>query len=120
MNMKSLVVVVVVVLFLAIGSFTYGGDLVINIRAVSTEGVGKQIGTITASDSKWGLLLKPDLSDLPPGLHGFHLHENASCDAAEKDGKMTAAQAAGGHFDPNQSGKHNGPYEGGHHGDLPA
>jgi Cu-Zn family superoxide dismutase len=32
---------------------------------------------------------------------------------------MTAAQAAGSHFDPDKSGKHEGPYSAGHAGDLP-
>src|SRR5574341_1265643 len=110
----------VILTFVSLAGFAFTEDLVINIRAVSPEGVGKQIGTITASDSKWGLLLTPNLADLPPGIHGFHVHENPSCDPAEKEGKMTAAQSAGGHFDPDKSGRHNGPYQGGHHGDLPA
>ncbi len=32
---------------------------------------GKLIGNITASDTKYGLLLTPDLSGLNPGSHGF-------------------------------------------------
>src|SRR6185312_9402461 len=56
---------------------------------------------------------------LAPGEHGFHIHEKPSCDAAEKDGKMTAAQSAGGHFDPDNTKAHKGPGGGGHKGDLP-
>ena len=37
-----------------------------------------------------------------------------------KDGKAVAALAAGGHFDPQKTGKHLGPYADGHLGDLPA
>jgi Cu-Zn family superoxide dismutase len=48
------------------------------------------------------------------------VHQNGSCDPAEKDGKMSAAEAAGGHYDPEQTGKHLGPYADGHLGDLPA
>jgi Cu-Zn family superoxide dismutase len=33
---------------------------------------------------------------------------------------MIAAAAAGGHFDPTDTGVHKGPYEDGHLGDLPA
>lgn len=36
-----------------------------------------------------------------------------------KDGKAVAALAAGGHFDPQKTGKHLGPYADGHLGDLP-
>jgi Cu-Zn family superoxide dismutase len=34
-------------------------------------------------------------------------------------GKPMAASAAGGHFDPLMTGKHEGPYGNGHSGDLP-
>ena len=37
-----------------------------------------------------------------------------------KEGKAVAALAAGGHFDPEKTGKHLGPYADGHLGDLPA
>ena len=102
---------------LAISATAYSAEIA--IHAISEEGVGKQIGTIEASDSKWGLLLKPNLSNLPPGVHGFHVHENANCAAAEKDGKMGAGLAAGSHFDTEKGRKHDGPYRNGHAGDLP-
>jgi Cu-Zn family superoxide dismutase len=56
---------------------------------------------------------------LVPGVHGFHLHQNPSCDAKENDGKMVAALAAGGHYDPQQSKRHDSPWGDGHLGDLP-
>ncbi len=37
----------------------------------------------------------------------------------EKDGKMVAALAAGGHLDPAKTGKHDTPWGDGHLGDLP-
>jgi len=37
-----------------------------------------------------------------------------------KDGKAVPALAAGGHYDPASTGKHEGPYGNGHLGDLPA
>jgi Cu-Zn family superoxide dismutase len=67
-----------------------------------------------------GIVLIPNLSGLPPGLHGFHVHENPSCAPAEKEGKMVAGLAAGGHYDPAGTGRHEGPYGNGHLGDLPA
>ncbi|GBG15979.1 superoxide dismutase, Cu-Zn family [Novimethylophilus kurashikiensis] len=90
------------------------------IRAISNAGVGKMIGTVKLTDSEKGLLIDPDLGELTPGLHGFHVHEKPSCETADKDGVMTAGHAAGGHYDPNKSGKHTGPEGSGHAGDLPA
>ena len=90
------------------------------IYALTDSGVGDPIGSITLKDSKRGLLLIPKLSQLPPGSHGIHVHENADCGALVKDGKSVAGLAAGGHFDPAKSGKHLGPMGSGHKGDLPA
>ncbi|MBC2885598.1 superoxide dismutase family protein [Ochrobactrum sp. CM-21-5] len=83
-------------------------------------GQGKEIGTVSISQSGDGLQFTPQLKGLPAGEHGFHIHENASCAPAEKDGKTVAAQAAGGHYDPSNSGHHMGPEGEGHLGDLPA
>ncbi|HEX2613353.1 MAG TPA: superoxide dismutase [Cu-Zn] SodC [Fibrobacteria bacterium] len=93
---------------------------VITLRMAEANGPGDAAGTITVTESKYGLVFLPALSGLPPGLHGFHVHENGSCDAAMKDGKMTPAAAAGGHYDPKKTGKHDSPWGDGHLGDLPA
>ena len=90
----------------------------ISINAVSPEGVGNKIGHISFQDSPQGLVIKTDLKDLPSGYHGFHIHEKGSCDPAEKDGKMGAAIAAGGHFNPDKAHEHGTPNDG-HLGDLP-
>jgi Cu-Zn family superoxide dismutase len=98
----------------------YADDETIDIYLVSDSGIGEKIGTIEVRDTEYGALFTPNLAKLPPGLHGFHLHEHEKCDCAEKDGKMTAGQAAGGHYDPKKKGRHAGPYdEDGHLGDLP-
>ncbi len=76
------------------------------------EDPSKNIGTITISTAKCGVLLTPQLHDLPPGVHGFHVHEKPTC--ADK------AMAAGPHFDPKNMEKHEGPYQThGHLGDMP-
>jgi Cu-Zn family superoxide dismutase len=100
--------------------FVFAEDVTIKVTLVNELGVGKEIGTVTASDSKFGLILTPQLSDLTPGLHGFHLHDKPDCSHAMKDGKAVPALAAGGHYDPANTGKHEGPYGSGHLGDLPA
>lgn len=92
----------------------------VTLYEATDNGAGKVIGTIDIQETDYGLLFTPSLAGLPPGVHGFHLHENPSCDAAEKEGKPVAALAAGGHFDPAGSKGHSGPYADGHLGDLPA
>ena len=104
---------------LSFSGFVFAEDMVIKMQLVNEQGVGKEIGTITASDSKYGLLLTPQLSDLSPGLHGFHVHEKPDCSHAMKEGKALPGLAAGGHYDPAATGKHEGPYGNGHLGDLP-
>lgn len=95
-------------------------DIEVTVHAVDADGVGAELGKVHIAETEHGLVFTPNLRDLPPGLHGFHVHENPSCAAAEKDGKMTAAQGAGGHLDPEESGRHAAPWEDGHAGDLPA
>jgi superoxide dismutase, Cu-Zn family len=91
----------------------------VTINAVSADGVGAPIGTITLREGKKGLQLQAKLKDLSPGEHGFHVHEKGSCDPADKDGKKAAAHAAGPHYDPSATQAHKGPGGGGHKGDLP-
>ena len=45
------------------------------INAVSTSGVGARLGKVTPTDTAHGLLITPSLSGLPPGEHGFHIHD---------------------------------------------
>ena len=91
----------------------------IQVYQVDAKGVGASIGTVTFKQTAKGLLITPALGKLSPGEHGFHIHENGSCEAALKDGKMGAALAAGGHLNPEKVAHHGTP-ENGHLGDLPA
>src|SRR4051812_47366586 len=93
--------------------------LKVQLSFITADGVGKPAGTITVKETKDGVTLQTDLKDLPPGEHGFHMHEKGSCDPADKEGKKTAGQAAGAHFDPDATKAHKGPSGGGHKGDLP-
>jgi len=93
----------------------------VELNFVGPNGVEKPAGTVTISETRYGAVLTPDLQGLPPGVHGFHLHEKPSCEASVTDGKPTPAGAAGGHWDPAKTGAHKGPYDdSGHQGDLPA
>ena len=58
---------------------------------VSADGTGKMIGSVTITESSGGLVFTPNLTSLPPGAHGFHVHETGSCGTNEKDGKRVAA-----------------------------
>ncbi|MBL27450.1 MAG: superoxide dismutase [Cu-Zn] SodC2 [Rhodospirillaceae bacterium] len=95
-------------------------EVEVTIRKTAQINLGAEIGVVHLSDSEYGLMLTPNLSDLEPGAHGFHVHENGSCMAAEKEGKMIPGLDAGGHFDPDATESHEGPYHHGHRGDLPA
>jgi superoxide dismutase, Cu-Zn family len=90
------------------------------VTAITASGTGADLGTVTFEDTKWGLLVTPDLRGLPPGVHGFHIHTKPACGPGENEGKMAAGFAAGGHLDPANTKKHLGPYDtSGHEGDLP-
>ncbi|MGP9686097.1 superoxide dismutase [Cu-Zn] SodC [Halomonas sp. AOP25-F1-15] len=92
----------------------------VEMHKVSVDGVEESIGTVSLESTEHGLLLTPSLTDMESGVYGFHVHQNANCDPAENDdGEMTAAQAAGGHYDPEETDTHLGPYGEGHLGDLP-
>lgn len=91
----------------------------ITFNQASKEGAMQNMGTVTVSETEYGTVFTPDLTGLDSGLHGFHIHQNPSCDAAEKEGEMVPALAAGGHYDPEQTGKHGTPWGEGHLGDLP-
>lgn len=96
-------------------------DYKVDMKLIDAKGVGKSIGTVTISDNPGGgVVFKPALNGLPPGDHGFHVHEKPDCGPAPKDGKPAAGEAAGPHWDPDKAGKHAGPHGKGHRGDLPA
>lgn len=92
----------------------------VTLHEVTAQGIGAAIGKVTISETPYGLQFAPALTGLKPGIHGFHVHAKGSCEPATMEGKAVAAGAAGGHFDPQNSGKHLGPYADGHLGDLPA
>lgn len=89
-------------------------------RLMLDGGIGEAIGTVRFRDSLAGVVIAPQLSGLPPGRHGFHVHQNPSCKAATNNGQFVPGLGAGGHYDPSGSGKHLGFRGKGHLGDLPA
>lgn len=101
------------------GAAATAAELAVPMNLVDEKGGSQAVGLITVSETPYGLLFTPALTGLPTGIHGFHVHENPSCAPKEKDGKMAAAMAAGGHYDPHKTAKHAAPWGDGHLGDLP-
>ena len=99
----------------------YAASETITMTAIDANGIGKKIGTLRLSDTKGGLQITPRLAGLPAGDHGFHVHVNPNCGPGNgANGQPAAGMAAGGHYDPANTGKHLGPLGEGHKGDMPA
>jgi Cu-Zn family superoxide dismutase len=95
-------------------------EMRVTMNQLAESGKPVPAGTVSISETRYGLVFTPALTGLTPGLHGFHVHENASCDNGLKDGKPVLGLAAGGHYDPTGSKRHGTPWGDGHLGDLPA
>ncbi len=117
--MKGFIETAVFVIVITFAVVVSAEEAVVQMNLINEQGIGKAIGTVTLSDTTTGLKLTPALSGLAPGFHGFHVHEKPDCGPGVKDGKTQAGIAAGGHYDPAKTGKHEGPQGKGHMGDLP-
>ena len=70
--------------------------------AVLHPTVGNKVsGTVTFTDEADGVKVRAEITGLPPGNHGFHVHEFGDCSAAD-------ATSAGAHFNPTKQ-PHAGP-----------
>lgn len=103
-----------------------GEEKQITIRRASLgEEEEDVLGTVRVIGLAEGVLLKPSIKGLRPGMHGFHVHENPSCDEDrsvddyDANPEPIAAADAGSHLDPGFTENHSGPYGEGHLGDLP-
>jgi len=72
---------------------------------------GQKIGTATFTPADGGVRIDVDVSQLPPGTHGIHIHAVGKCEGPD-------FKTAGGHFNP--AGKKHGKDnpDGAHNGDL--
>lgn len=104
---------------ISISASAIGAEITVSVNMAEKQGVGASVGNVRIVETGYGLAFYPTLKGLPPGLHGFHIHENPSCAPVEKDGSMIPALAAGGHLDPKGTKKHGEPWGDGHLGDLP-
>ena len=105
--------------WLAVAGTAAATELRADMRRATGSGPGESVGTVTIADGAQGAVVKTDLKGLPPGPHGFHVHEHASCEPTTANAHAVPAGAAGGHFDPEHTAKHAGPEGDGHLGDLP-
>ncbi|SEI58655.1 superoxide dismutase, Cu-Zn family [Deinococcus reticulitermitis] len=92
-------------------------------RADLIDTEGKITGNVRLLPEIGGTRVLVEVSGLKPGQHGMHIHVNPSCDPGpDPSGNTIPFGAAGGHFDPGDSGNHDQPTtpnDQGHGGDLP-
>lgn len=103
-----------------IGAAAAAEALSVQMHRVNESGTGEALGEVRVTDNPHGALFEPKLNGLTPGLHGFHVHEHPDCGPGQKKGERKPGLSAGGHYDPEDSGRHEGPFGQGHLGDLPA
>lgn len=95
-------------------SQTFAESAIVKLQHLENGG-GQNAGTVVLQDTEYGLLISPNLKGMDTGIRAMHIHEFGDC--STKDGVVGGA--AGGHFDPQNTGQHLGPYQEGHLGDLP-
>jgi Cu-Zn family superoxide dismutase len=80
--------------------------------ATLATAAGKDVGKITIREVDGGLSVALDVRDLPPGMHGAHLHTVGKCEGPD-------FASAGGHWNP--TGMKHGSMnpQGPHEGDMP-
>jgi Cu-Zn family superoxide dismutase len=81
-------------------------------NAVLMDPDGKEIGNVAISEVAQGVRISAEADNLPPGVHGFHIHETGQCEPPD-------FESAGSHYNPadKQHGWDNP--EGPHAGDFP-
>lgn len=101
-----------VVAVLALGVLAAPAFAADQATAVLMDPDGKEVGKVTLIAVPTGVLLALDLTDMPPGDHGFHIHGIGKCEAPD-------FKSAGGHFNPEED-EHGILNEAGPHaGDMP-
>lgn len=83
-------------------SVAAAGDLA---RAELVNGAGARIGEVVFAQIDGRVAIRAEVTALPPGFHGFHVHDVGAC-----TGDFTSA---GGHYNPT------GANHGSHRGDMP-
>jgi len=107
------------ILSFALGAVAYGSAQsrvspapVQPAKAVLMNAVGKEVGVVDLTQTPNGVLLRVNLTGVPPGDHAFHIHAVGKCDPP--------FESAGGHFNPEGTKHGLMATEGRHAGDMPS
>jgi Cu-Zn family superoxide dismutase len=119
MTLRNALIATAALATLAAASAAHANTVTARMQLATPDGPGAEIGTVTITDASDGARISVDLHGLPPGQHGFHVHQHPSCAPGPVNGAIAPAGGAGGHFDPDRYLNHAGPYGAGHLGDLP-
>ncbi len=79
--------------------------------AALRNAAGREIGTLTLSETAQGISINGHLTGLPPGTHGIHFHMVGQC--------QPPFESAGGHWNPTSKQHGSQNPQGPHLGDLP-
>lgn len=81
-------------------------------RAELKDPKGQVVGQAQLTETPHGVLITAKLSNVPPGVHAFHVHTTGKCDPPGFD-------SAGGHFNPAKAMHGFQNAKGPHAGDMP-
>lgn len=71
----------------------------------------EEVGTVEVTETPGGIRLNAEITGLPAGEHGFHIHETGRCELPD-------FESAGGHFNPTDAEHGTDDPEGSHVGDM--
>lgn len=112
--MKRLLSAATALVLLSAPAFAQAQIAEAEAHAAMIDAEGQDVGTVTFRQTASGILhVFVEMTDLSPGAHGLHIHENGVCDPEN------GFESAGGHF--TAGGEDHGIHspDGPHSGDLP-
>jgi superoxide dismutase, Cu-Zn family len=107
MHFRSLLLVPALVCATA----AFGQGTASSAHADIVNAQGQKIGTASFVASQGGVRIDLDIAQLPPGVHGIHIHAAGKCEGPD-------FKTAGGHFNPEMKKHGKDSADGAHAGDL--